>query len=77
MWREAGSDTWQCGPVAFGPGESDGAGWLFELLVDGSAEAVRRDAEDHYGRAVDPQAVAAVLAGVPLDRRTGRAVADG
>ncbi|MFD0526728.1 hypothetical protein [Kitasatospora arboriphila] len=69
-WRETGADAWQCGPVAFGPGESDGAGWLFELLVDGSAEAVRRDAEDYYGRAVDPQAVAAVLAGVPLDRRT-------
>ncbi|MEU3877735.1 hypothetical protein [Streptomyces sp. NPDC029704] len=70
VWREADTASWQCGPVVFAPGESDGAGWLFRVLTDGSAETVCSDAEDYYERAVDRQAVAAILAGAPLDRRT-------
>ncbi|MYV48334.1 hypothetical protein [Streptomyces sp. SID2888] len=56
------------------PGESDGAGWLFGMLTDGSAEAVSSDAEDYDDRPVDRRAVAAILAGAPLDRRTVRAL---
>ncbi|MEV7547626.1 hypothetical protein [Streptomyces sp. NPDC089915] len=69
-WRETGADAWRCGPVEFGTGESDGAGWLFELVADGSAEAICADAEEYHGRPVDRRAVAALLAGTPLDRRT-------
>ncbi|MFB7666609.1 hypothetical protein ACFC1R_22110 [Kitasatospora sp. NPDC056138] len=69
-WRETGATSWQCGPVEFAPEETDGAGWLFGVLTDGSAEAVRTDAEYYYERPVDRQAVAALLAGAPLDRRT-------
>ncbi|MFI9276091.1 hypothetical protein ACIGXM_36235 [Kitasatospora sp. NPDC052896] len=67
-WREAGASAWQCGPVVFAEGESDGAGWLFGVLADGSAEAVSRDAEDYHGRPVNRDAVAAILAGSPLTR---------
>ncbi|MFD8143981.1 hypothetical protein [Streptomyces sp. NPDC059708] len=56
--------------MEFGPGESDGAGWLFALLADGSAEAICADAEKYHGHPVDRRAVAALLAGTPLDRRT-------
>jgi hypothetical protein len=69
-WRETGTASWQCGPVMFAPGESDGSGGLFEVLTDGSAEAVCRDAEDYYERPVDREVVAAILAGAPLDHRT-------
>lgn len=54
----------------FEPGESHGAGWLFEVLTDGTAEAVCSDAEDYYERPVDRQAVDALLAGTPLNPRT-------
>lgn len=69
-WHETGADGWRCGPVAFGAGESDGAEWLFGLLVDGSPGAYVKFAEDYYERPVDPGAVAAVLAGAPLTRWT-------
>jgi hypothetical protein len=69
-WRETGATSWQCGPVVFEPGESDGASWLFGVLTDGSAEAVCSDAEDYYERPVDRQAVDALLAGAPLNPRT-------
>ncbi|WP_424712251.1 hypothetical protein [Kitasatospora acidiphila] len=68
-WREAGAPSWQCGPVVFEPGESDGADWLFGALSDGTTEAVCSDAQDYYERPIDRQAVAALLAGAPLDRR--------
>lgn len=42
----------------------------FGVLTDGSAAAVCRDAEDYYERPVDRQAVAALLAGAPLNPRT-------
>ncbi|MEU1823079.1 hypothetical protein ABZ502_11680 [Streptomyces abikoensis] len=69
-WYETGADGWRCGPVEFGAGESDGAEWLFDLLADGSPGAYAEFAEDYYERQVDPGAVAAVLAGAPLTRRT-------
>jgi hypothetical protein len=69
-WRETGATAWQCGPVEFAADESDGAGWLFDLLSDGSPEAYVDFAEDYYERPVDRDAVEAVLAGSPLNRRT-------
>lgn len=69
-WYETGADGWRCGSVAFGAGESDGAEWPFDLLVDGSPGAYVKFAEGYYERPVDPGAVAAVLAGAPLTRRT-------
>jgi len=65
-WREVGASAWQCGPVVLAEGKSDGAGWLFGVLADGSAEAVSRDAEDYHGRPVNRDAVAAILAGSPI-----------
>ncbi|MFF2073668.1 hypothetical protein ACFVXG_02815 [Kitasatospora sp. NPDC058162] len=67
-WREAGASTWLCGPVVFAEGQSDGAGWLFGVLADGSAEAVSTDAEGYHERPVNRDAVAAILAGSPLTR---------
>ncbi|MEE1821642.1 hypothetical protein PUR61_05445 [Streptomyces sp. BE20] len=69
-WRESGASEWRCGPVEFAPDESDGADWLFGLLVDGSPDAYVSFAEDYFERAVDREAVAAVLQGAPLTRRT-------
>ncbi|MDY0815448.1 hypothetical protein [Kitasatospora purpeofusca] len=68
-WRESGGDGWSCGPVRFGPEETDGAEGLFGLLVDGGPEAYAGFAEDYFERPVDRGAVAAVLAGAPLTRR--------
>ncbi|MGK4584357.1 hypothetical protein [Kitasatospora sp. HPMI-4] len=69
-WREADATTWQCGSVEFADDESDGAGWLFSLLTDGSPEAYVEYAEDYHERPVDRDAVKAVLTGSPLNRRT-------
>ncbi|WP_406095643.1 hypothetical protein [Kitasatospora purpeofusca] len=69
-WRESGAAEWRCGPVEFAPDETDGAEGLFGLLVDGDPEAYAGFAEDYFERAVDREAVAAVLAGAPLTRRT-------
>ncbi|WP_329367168.1 hypothetical protein OG896_19615 [Streptomyces sp. NBC_00669] len=70
VWREAGAPAWECGPVEFADHESDGAGWLFGLLTEGSPEAYVGYAQDYYGGPVDLDAVRAVLAGDPLTRRT-------
>ncbi|MEU9045651.1 MULTISPECIES: hypothetical protein [unclassified Kitasatospora] len=70
-WYETGSTSWQCGPVEFADGETDGADWLFELLTEADgARAFAGFAEDDHQRSVDGEAVAAVLKGAPLDRRT-------
>ncbi|GAA2158242.1 hypothetical protein GCM10009760_61100 [Kitasatospora kazusensis] len=69
-WREDGDTEWRCGPVEFAPDESDGADWLFGLLLDGSPDAYVSFAEDYFERSVDRDAVAAVLAGSPLSRAT-------
>ncbi|MBO1414912.1 hypothetical protein [Streptomyces sp. FH025] len=75
-WHETGSAGWQCGPVEFADGETDGANWLFELLTaaDGTRAFVGF-AEDYYERPVDREAVESVLTGAPLDRRTVAALA--
>ncbi|MFE0464761.1 hypothetical protein ACFW1A_36455 [Kitasatospora sp. NPDC058965] len=70
LWREAGDDRWRTGTIDFpeeGPGDPDGAGHLFALLTDRSAEAFQRWAEDYYEVAVDLAAVRHVFASRPLD----------
>ncbi|WP_424888293.1 hypothetical protein [Streptomyces sp. XH2] len=68
-WHVGGPEGWQCGPVEFEDGETDGA-WLFELLRDGSvearAEAYAAHTADYLERPVDRAAVASVLTGEPL-----------
>jgi hypothetical protein len=59
LWRETGDDRWH------GRGH-DGAAWLFELLIEGTAEAYREFAEDYYEEAVDLDAVREVFAMRPL-----------
>ncbi|MER7669770.1 hypothetical protein ABTY61_15035 [Kitasatospora sp. NPDC096128] len=73
-WREAGAAAWQCGPVVFAEGESDGAGQLLGVLADGRVETVSRDAEDYHERSVDRDAVAAFLASEPLPRWAALAI---
>ncbi|MFE4862904.1 hypothetical protein [Streptomyces sp. NPDC056670] len=70
VWREKDAEAWDCGPVEFAADESDGADWLFELLADGSADAYVGFAEDYFERAIDRDAVAAIMARAPLSRRT-------
>ncbi|WP_206300188.1 hypothetical protein [Streptomyces mangrovisoli] len=70
VWRETGDTEWRCGPVEFAPDASDGADWLFDVVVDRSPRAYLRFAEQYFERSVDPDAVAAILAGSPLTRRT-------
>ncbi|MFD0561061.1 hypothetical protein ACFQ2M_02740 [Kitasatospora saccharophila] len=69
-WRESGDTGWRCGPVEFADDESDGADWLFDLVVDGSPEAYVSHTEEYLERSVDRDAVAAVMAGAPLTRGT-------
>ncbi|MER7757122.1 hypothetical protein [Kitasatospora sp. NPDC097643] len=70
-WRETGAAAWQCGPVEFAEDERDGADWLFDLLTDADGvQAFVSFTEDSYERSVDREAVASVLKGAPLDRRT-------
>nr|BFE58628.1 hypothetical protein GCM10020063_031540 [Dactylosporangium thailandense] len=67
LWRQAGDDRWHAGELDFPGGDDpDGAGGLFEVLVDGTAAAYRRFAEDYYGTAVDPGVVGEVFALRPL-----------
>ncbi|MFF3439826.1 hypothetical protein [Streptosporangium sp. NPDC002721] len=68
LWREAGDDRWRVGEIEYPDGERDpnGAAHLFELLVDPSAEAFRRFAEDYYEVPVDLDAVRHVHALRPL-----------
>ncbi|NKI43969.1 hypothetical protein [Streptomyces physcomitrii] len=69
IWREAGDDHWKTGTIDFpeaGTGDPDGAADLFGLLVDRSAEAFQRWAEEYYEASVDLVAVRHVLSSRPL-----------
>jgi len=71
LWRETGDGAWQAGTIAFPEdaddhGDPDGAGYLFQLLVDRSPEAFRRFAEDYYETPVGLEAVRHVFALRPL-----------
>nr|BFD90272.1 hypothetical protein KitaXyl93_16320 [Kitasatospora sp. Xyl93] len=62
FWRAPGDDAWH------GAAAERGAERLFDLLLDGSAEAYRAWAEDYFEpeQALDPAAVEHVLALRPL-----------
>ncbi|MFF8610559.1 hypothetical protein ACF06X_32115 [Streptomyces sp. NPDC015346] len=71
LWREPADTAWRTGAIDFpeegdDPEDADGAGYLFELLVDRSAEAYQEWAEDYYETTVDLAAVRHVLALRPL-----------
>ncbi|MBB2912595.1 hypothetical protein FHS43_003878 [Streptosporangium becharense] len=68
LWRETGDDRWRVGEIDYPDGVSDpdGAAYLFARLVDPSAEAFRRFAEDYYEVPVDLEAVRHVYALRPL-----------
>ncbi|MFJ3222344.1 hypothetical protein ACIPJS_03130 [Streptomyces sp. NPDC086783] len=69
LWREAGDDAWRAGSIDFpdsGTGDPDGAGRLFQLLVDRSPEAYQRWAEDYYEVPVPLEAVRHVYSSRPL-----------
>jgi hypothetical protein len=69
-WRETGDTAWRCGPVAFEDDETDGADFLFDLLLDGSADGYADWARDYFELSVDRGAVARVLSGAPLTPAT-------
>ncbi|MFF7180001.1 hypothetical protein [Streptomyces sp. NPDC008121] len=74
LWRLAGESTWHVGAASLdGPGPSgggradtDATDFLFELLVDRSAEAYARWAGEYFELPVDAEAVRQVLALRPL-----------
>ncbi|MFG2884895.1 hypothetical protein ACGFYV_21835 [Streptomyces sp. NPDC048297] len=69
MWRETGDDDWRTGTIDFpeeGTEDPDGAGYLFQLLVDRSPEAFQRWAEDYYETPVQLGAVRHVFSSGPL-----------
>jgi hypothetical protein len=69
LWREAADDGWKTGTIEFPEettGDPDGAGYLFRLLVNRSAEAIQRWAEDYYETPVDVEAVHHVFSSRPL-----------
>ncbi|MFD3760789.1 hypothetical protein [Streptomyces sp. NPDC058622] len=69
IWRETGDDIWKTGTIDFPEneaGDPDGAGCLFQLLADRSAEAFQRWAENYYEITVSLEAVRHVFASRPL-----------
>lgn len=64
LWRQTSDGAWQTGEIDFPERQvdPDGADALFDLLVDRSADAYVRFAEDYYEISVEPGAVAAVFA---------------
>ncbi|WP_329570304.1 hypothetical protein [Streptomyces sp. NBC_01361] len=69
MWRETDHASWKAGTIDYPdeqPDDPDGAGYLFQLLVDRSPEAFQRWAEDYYELPVALEAVSHVFASRPL-----------
>jgi hypothetical protein len=67
VWRRAGDDRWHTGDITFPPGaDPDGAAWLFQEVLDGTAAGYAGFAEEYYETPVDLGAVSAVLAFEPL-----------
>ncbi|CAL9276216.1 hypothetical protein SUDANB5_04730 [Streptomyces sp. SudanB5_2050] len=54
--------------------DPDGAGYLFQLLVDRTPEAFHRWAEDYYEAPVDLKAVRHVFSSRPLTEEVARAL---
>ncbi|MGW0996562.1 hypothetical protein [Streptomyces sp. NPDC002520] len=77
MWRETGDEGWRAGTIEFpdtGTEDPDGAGYLFQLLVDRSPEAFQQWAEDYYEVPVDLEAVRHVFSSRPLTEEVVRAL---
>jgi len=69
LWREAADSAWRTGTVDFPARDGDdpdGAAYVFELLVDRSAQAYAEWASDYHETDVDIDAVRHVLALRPL-----------
>ncbi|MGW9187790.1 hypothetical protein [Streptomyces rubiginosohelvolus] len=68
LWRESGDDRWRAGAVEFPEDgeDSDGADWIFQLLVIGSPESYQEWAEDYFEVDIDLEAVRHVYALRPL-----------
>lgn len=80
MWRETVDDRWKAGTIEFPEvttEDPDGAGYLFQLLVDRSPEAFRQWAEDYYEVPVSLEAVRHVFASRPLTGDVVRALNPG
>ncbi|MEV5931891.1 hypothetical protein AB0L56_03730 [Streptomyces sp. NPDC052079] len=76
-WRETVDARWKVGTIDFPDAateDSDGAGYLFRLLVDRTPEAFQRWAEDHYEVPVDLEAVRHVFSSRPLTEEAVRAL---
>ncbi|MEU7722702.1 hypothetical protein [Streptomyces tibetensis] len=76
-WRETADDRWKAGTIDFPDATSedpDGAGYLFQLLVDRTPEAFQRWAEDYYEVPVDLKAVHHVFCSRPLTEEVVRAL---
>ncbi|MFD5121701.1 hypothetical protein [Streptomyces sp. NPDC058385] len=69
MWRETDHASWKAGTIDYPdeqPDDPDGAGYLFQLLVDRSPEAFQQWAEDYYEVPVALEAVSHIFASRPL-----------
>ncbi|GFN08183.1 hypothetical protein ACTFBT_32125 [Streptomyces microflavus] len=68
LWRETTDDRWRAGTIEFPEDgeDSDGADWLFQLLVTGTPESYQEWAEDYFEVPVDLEAVRHVYALRPL-----------
>ena len=69
FWRRVSDAAWSTGNVAI-PSEdmedADGAGWLFDVLVTGTAEAYQKFAEEYYEVTPDLTAIQHVYDLKPL-----------
>ncbi|MFD8152166.1 hypothetical protein ACFV28_15620 [Streptomyces sp. NPDC059720] len=77
IWRETADNRWKAGTIEFPDSateDPDGAGYLFQLLVDRSPEAFQRWAEDYYEVPVDLEAVRHVFSSKPLTEAVVRAL---
>lgn len=84
IWRETGDAAWHCGPVEFDghASSTDGSGWLFDDIAGGSGsdddgDAYLDHARYYFERAIDAEAVRAVMAGEPLTVELVRALNSG
>jgi len=80
FWREAADAEWHCGQVDVrvpGREDADSADWLFEVLVEGNAEAYRDFAEEYFETDVDLAAVRHVYDLAPLTREVVAALNSG
>ncbi|MFB8216450.1 MULTISPECIES: hypothetical protein [Streptomyces] len=68
LWRVGDDDRWRAGTIEFPEDgeDSDGADWLFQLLVTGTPESYQEWAEDHFEIPVDLEAVRHIYALRPL-----------